>query len=278
VLLSAPDGPLFATVTGLRKWVPWLIFAAFAAVALVAFVAVELRHPHPLLDLRLFRAVTFSAVMFCVLASSVAFSCLVFTSVWLQSVLGLSPVRSGLAMVPMALATFVVSTLAGRLLHGISPRLSVGGGLLLSGLGCGLQAHLDAGSGAASITLGLAVTGVGVGLIVPAMGAAVMSAAPDGRQGMAAGAMTTFRQLGQTLGVAVLGVVFQHGLGAHTALNSTRPVRDAAAHGLNLAYGTAAVLGFAAGLLALVVIRKPATPPGPPPGAPAPAPQGAETR
>ncbi|MER6815216.1 MFS transporter [Spirillospora sp. NPDC000708] len=86
--------------------------------------------------------------------------------------------------------------------------------VLLSGLGCALQAHLDAGSGASSITLGLIVTGAGVGLMLPAMGAAVLTAAPPDRRGTAAGAMTTFRQLGQTLGVAAL---------ATTALNRPRP-------------------------------------------------------
>ncbi|MFF0523608.1 hypothetical protein ACFYTC_33330 [Actinomadura nitritigenes] len=85
--------------------------------------------------------------------------------------------------------------------------------MLLSGLGCALQAHLDAGSGAFSITLGLIVTGAGVGLMIPAMGAAVLTAAPPDRRGTA-GAMTTFRQLGQTLGVAAL---------ATTALNRPRP-------------------------------------------------------
>ncbi|MGW3041041.1 hypothetical protein ACWC9T_13610 [Kitasatospora sp. NPDC001159] len=58
---------------------------------------------------------------------------------------------------------------------------------------------------------GLVLTGVGVGLMGPAMGAAVFAALPPERAGVAAGAMTTFRQLGQTLGVAAFGVLFQQG-------------------------------------------------------------------
>ncbi|KAB2359468.1 MFS transporter [Actinomadura montaniterrae] len=211
-----------------------------ALAALAAFVALELRRRHPMLDLRLFRDAAFSAVMICVLASSAAFACLIYTSIWLQSAVGLGPVRAGLALMPMALTTFAVSTVSGRR---VPPRTAVTGGLLLSGIGCALQAHLDGGSGASSITLGLIVTGAGVGLMIPAMGAAVMTAAPPERRGTAAGAMTTFRQLGQTLGVAALGVLFQN------APHDT-------AKGLDHVYLAAAVTGLAAAALAFTALGR----------------------
>lgn len=103
-----------------------------------------------MLDVRLFGRVSFAAVMLCVLASSAAFAALLFTSVWLQSDLGLGPVRAGLALMPLALASFATSLIAGRTLHGASPRLVVGTGLLLSGIGCALQSGLDATSTASS--------------------------------------------------------------------------------------------------------------------------------
>ncbi|MEU9020045.1 MFS transporter [Actinomadura sp. NPDC048394] len=219
---------------------PVLAGLGAALAALAAFVALELRRRHPMLDLRLFRDAAFSAVMICVLASSAAFACLIYTSIWLQSAVGLGPVRAGLALMPMALTTFAVSTVSGRR---VPPRTAVTGGLLLSGVGCALQAHLDGGSGASSITLGLVVTGAGVGLMIPAMGAAVMTAAPPERRGMAAGAMTTFRQLGQTLGVAALGVLFQN------APHDT-------AKGLDHVYLAAAVTGLAAAALAFTALGK----------------------
>ncbi|TDD63594.1 MFS transporter [Actinomadura rubrisoli] len=232
---------------------------AVAAAALALFTAAELRHRHPLLDLRLFREPAFAAVMACVLASSVAFACLIYTSIWLQSSLGLGPVRTGVAMIPMALTTFVVSTVCGRAFHRLSPKIGMGGGLLLSGVGCALQADLDGGSTASSITLGLVVTGAGVGLMIPAMGTAVLAAAPAGRRGMAAGAMTTFRQLGQTLGVAALGVLFQDG---------TRDDPAAVAKSLDHVYMAAALIGMAAAVLAFATVRHPAPSTAPGPSAP----------
>lgn len=245
VLFAAFAAALTAALTraGTDGWGSPAVLAGLAAAltALAAFVAFEPRRRHPMLDLRLFRDPAFSAVMICVLASSAAFACLIYTSVWLQSAVGLGPVRAGLALMPMALTTFAVSTVSGRR---VPPRAAVSGGLLLSGLGCALQAHLDAGSGASSITLGLIVTGAGVGLMIPAMGAAVLTAAPPERRGTAAGAMTTFRQLGQTLGVAALGVLFQN-------------ARHDTAAGLDHVYVAAALTSLTAAALAATALKRP---------------------
>ncbi|MDL4776733.1 MFS transporter [Actinomadura xylanilytica] len=226
-----------------RPSLPVIGLLVLAALALAAFARIELRASAPLLDVRLFSRASFSAVMMCVVASTAAFAALVYTSVWLQSGLGLGPVRAGLALLPLALASFATSLLSGRRLHGRSPRAVLGTGLLLSGIGCALQAGLDAGSSAGSIAAGLAVAGVGVGLMGPAMGAAVFAALPPERGGMAAGAMTTFRQLGQTLGVAVFGVLFQQG--------------GTASGGLNRVLIAAAGIGLAGAALARVLVPRP---------------------
>ncbi|MFE0102041.1 MFS transporter [Streptomyces sp. NPDC059009] len=224
---------------------------ALAALALALFVRLELRSPHPLLDVRLFRRRAFAAVMLCVLASSAAFAALLFTSVWLQSGLGLGPVRAGLALMPLALACFVASLVSGRALHGRSPRAVVGTGLLLSGVGCALQSGLDAGSSAGSLALGLAVTGAGVGLMTPAMAGAVFAAVPAERGGMAAGAMTTFRQLGPTLGVAAFGVLFRTG-GADAGAGGAGASMAA---GLSRVFLGAAGVGLAGAVLAFAFVR-----------------------
>jgi EmrB/QacA subfamily drug resistance transporter len=233
--LAGPDGWTAPDV---------LALLGVAVLALVGFVRLELRAAAPLLDVRLFARGAFSVVMTCVLATTAAFAALVYTSVWLQSGLGLGPVRAGLAILPLALAAFAASLGAGRRLHGRSPRAVLATGLALSGLGCALQAGLDAHSSAGSVAVGLAVTGIGVGLTGPTMGAAVFAAVPAARGGMAAGAMTTVRQLGQTLGVAVFGVLFQHGAGM--------------ADGLNLVLLSAAGTGLTGAVLAAVAGPKPA--------------------
>jgi EmrB/QacA subfamily drug resistance transporter len=257
---------------GFGAAVPLAMFA-LAAVSLVVFVLVERRGRHPLLDLGLFRSASFTAIMIGgMLLMASAFACLAFTSVWLQAVLGLDPVHAGLALLPLAAASFVASAGGARLTHRLPPRLSIGVGLLLIGAGAGLQGVLDADSSWTSLVPGLVVAGLGVGVVIPALSAAAMAAAPHERGGMAGGAFNTARQLGYALGVAVLGVVLrarvEHALTGHVpdphamagaASGGRAPhlpiVRAAVASGLDAVYAVSAALGLAAGVIALVLIR-----------------------
>ncbi|MBA2949755.1 MFS transporter [Streptomyces himalayensis] len=186
---------------------------AVSAVAAVVFVLIELRTPHPMLDLSLFRSRSFTAIMIGgVLLAFAAYSCLAYLSLWLQSVRGMGPVAAGLAVVPMSVAAFVVSALTGRFLHGVSPRLTIGGGLLLVGVGALLQSFVNADSTWTVLLPGLVVTGIGVGMSTPVMASAAMAQVAWQRAGMAGGALNTGRQLGNALGIALLGAVFQAGL------------------------------------------------------------------
>jgi EmrB/QacA subfamily drug resistance transporter len=267
---------------GFGAAVPLGIFG-LAAVALVVFVVVERRSAHPLLDLGLFRSPSFTAIMLGgMLLMASAFACLAFTSVWLQAELGLGPVRAGLALLPMAATSFVASAASARLLHRVSPRLTIGIGLLLIGTGSGLQAVLDASSSWTALVPGLVVGGLGVGIAIPTLSSAAMAAAPHERGGMAGGAFNTFRQLGYALGIAVLGVVLrsriEHVLTGHVpdahamagaASGGRAPhvaiVGSAVASGLNAVYAVSAALGLVGGVIVLVLVR-------PPRGVPDPAP------
>lgn len=170
------------------------------------FVFMQLRSLSPLLDVRLFARPSFTTAMATAAVSSVPFAMLVFTSVWLQDGHRFSPAQTGLALMPLAVVTFLVSTVAGKRLHDLPPRWPITTGLAAISFGAIWQA--SAGSDVWSIAPGLAITGVGIGLIGPTLGGAVATATPAGQAGMGAGAMTTFRQLGQTIGVAALGIVF----------------------------------------------------------------------
>jgi EmrB/QacA subfamily drug resistance transporter len=258
---------------GFAAAVPLAMFA-LAAVALAVFVAVERRSAHPLLDLGLFRGPAFTAIMIGgALLMASAFSCMAFTSVWLQSVLDLDPVRAGLALLPLAVTSFVVSAAGARLTHRIPARLTVGAGLLLIGAGSGLQGVIDAGSTWTVILPGLLIGGVGVGVVIPALSAAAMASVPHERGGMAGGAFNTARQLGYALGIAVLGVVLrarvEHVLTGHVpdphalagaASGGRAPhlpiVRTAIASGLDTVYAVAGGLGVAAGVIVLVFLRQ----------------------
>ncbi|MGK3202654.1 MFS transporter [Amycolatopsis sp. MEPSY49] len=195
-----------------------------SVIAFAGFVVVERRRAEPLLELGLFRDGGFTALVACAAASTLTFAALVYVSLWLA--LSLSPVEAGLAMAPLAVASFLTSTFLGKVLHRIPARVLLGTGVVLGALGCVVLL-------VAGIPIGLAVTGVGVGIAGPSMGAAVAVAAPPGRAGMAAGILTTTRQFGQTLGVAVLGIAYQAG-------------------GLTPVYVVAAACGGVTGLLALI--------------------------
>jgi EmrB/QacA subfamily drug resistance transporter len=199
-----------------------------SAVALAGFVIVERRRAEPLLELGLFRDGGFTALIACAAASTLTFAALVYVSLWLGR--SHSPVTAGLVMAPLAVASFLTSTVLGKVLHRFPPRLLLGGGVLLGAAGCLLQL-------VAGIAVGLAMTGIGVGIAGPAMGSAIAAAAPPGRAGMAAGILTTTRQFGQTLGVAVLGIAYQAG-------------------GLTPVYVVAALCGGVTGLLALLPRRR----------------------
>ncbi|MEU1623225.1 MFS transporter [Streptomyces sp. NPDC005722] len=261
---------------------------AGAVAALVVFVAVERRAEQPMLDLALFRNPSFTAIMVGALAlSGTAFGFLPYTSLWLQTLLGLSPVRGGLVLIPLALAAFVASAVGGRFLHGASYRLVIGGGMVLIGAGALAQTLLDAGSGWGALTAGLVVAGLGVGLVNPAIAGAALASVPPRRAGMAGGAVNTFRQLGYALGVAVFGTLLstrmEHSLsasGAPAPHDTARALagggarellarvpserRAAADHALHAAFAAgldaaalaAGVAGLLAGAVVLVLVRE----------------------
>jgi EmrB/QacA subfamily drug resistance transporter len=189
-----------ATVLG------WL---AVSAVSLAIFVLIELRTANPLMDLSLMRRPTFLGLMIAgLLLPAAAFAYLTYASIWLQSILGLSPIRAGLAVSPLAVAAFVVSGAGGRLLHRLAPQIPIGCGLVLIGAGLLMMTAVSPGSTWTALLPGLLVSGVGVGTATPMLMSAVLGSVPRERAGMAGGAINTFRQLGYALGIAVLGTFF----------------------------------------------------------------------
>ena len=254
---------------------------AIAAAALVAFVVAERQRRDPMLDLSLLRNPTFTTLLVAVaLLPAAAWAALAYQSLWLQSVLGLSPIRAGLLFLPMSLTTFGVSIPIGRVLHKASPRLLIGAGLLLIAAGALGQAVIRTGSGWAVEVPGLILVGLGAGLVLGPLSATAMAAVPGPHAGMAAGAVNTFRQLGYAFGVAVLGEVFRGGLqhtagqglagplsGGHAAAVMTRGsgmahlVHGAFAVGLDRTFVVAAGFGLAAGIAVFTFMRpRPAAP------------------
>lgn len=260
---------------------------AGGAALLTAFVVIEARSPHAMLDLRLFRRPAFTGILLAaLLLQGAAFGYLAYASLWLQTVLGVGAVRAGFALVPMAVAAFVVSAAVGRFVHGRPPGTMVAIGAMLIGAGGFAQATLGAGSSAQALLPGLVIAGVGVGLATPVLVSAALAAVPPERAGMASGAVNTVRQLGFAVCVAVFGVIFQNRAGdvlsggglpgarAVEALSGGRAstlisrapaetreaiahlVRTAYASGLNAVYIAAGIGGAAACTVVLTLLHR----------------------
>jgi EmrB/QacA subfamily drug resistance transporter len=259
----------YALIRGSWTSAPTIALLAVAAVALAGFVLAERGRPDPMLDLSLLRNRSFTAMLIAgALLSAAAWASMVYLSLWLQSVLGLSPIQAGLVVLPASVAAFATSAAIGRVLHTASPRLLVGTGLLVIAAGSLAQAVIGAGSSWPVVLPGLALVGIGAGLSMAPLSAAAMAAVPGPQAGMAGGAVSTFRQLGYAFGIALLGQVFRGGLartagaGLASALSGgqagtvtarspglTPLVHRAFAGGLDPMLAVAACIGAVAGIL-----------------------------
>ncbi|MEU6990860.1 MFS transporter [Streptomyces sp. NPDC046465] len=185
-----------------------LLPLAGALVALVVFLAVQRRGTHPLLDLALFRRPAFTAAMITIaVGEGAVYGILPYTSMWLQSVQGLSPVGAGLVILPHAAAAALVAVVSGRWMPRPSPRVGATLGLTLAGLGVASEGFLGADSGWPVLVGGLALSGLGMGLVFQVAASLALGSVPPERAGMASGTYSTFEQLGYAFGVAAFGTL-----------------------------------------------------------------------
>jgi EmrB/QacA subfamily drug resistance transporter len=182
-----------------------------AALLLAAFVAIERRSAAPMLPLSLFRIPAFTGTALVAFAQSVAlYPLLLFVAIYLQAGLGLSPTETGLRILPLTLVLVVVAPISGRLTNRWPLRVPLTTGLVLIGVGLLLMRAVDADSEWTVLLPGLLVGGLAIGVISPALAAAMVSVLPVERSGLASGINNTFRQLGIAIGIAGLGAIFEH--------------------------------------------------------------------
>src|SRR4029453_12028070 len=203
---------------------------AGAAVLLAAFVAVEARSDHPMVPLRLFRNTSFTGAQAAAFAISASFfAVFLYTTLYLQQVLGLSAIEAGLVYLP---GTMV-------------------GGLALVAVGMALLTLADATSSWTIVLPGSIIAMIGTGLFNPSVTAVARGSVPGGQSGLAAGVNDTFRQGGIAVGVAALGALVP----AQDAFGGSA---DAYVGGLQDARWAGAALAMAGALAALWLIRMPA--------------------
>lgn len=190
-----------------------LPFAAVALAALIGLLLYEPRRAEPLVDLRFFRSVPFSGATVVAVAAFAALGGFLFLStLYLQNVRGLDALHAGLWMLPMAVPMFLCAPLSGRLVGSRGPRLPLlvsGAAITTSGL---LFAVFEAETSDVTLFLGYVLFGVGFGFVNAPITNTAVSGMPRGQAGVAAAVASTSRQLGQTLGVAVIGAVLATGV------------------------------------------------------------------
>lgn len=193
-----------------QGWTSPLILGLFigSAVCFSVFLLVEARVREPMLPLHLFVSRVFSVAN--VTAVVVGFALLgtvFFVAQYFQIVQGYTALQSGLRTLPATMGMFVVAPFAGWLVARLGPRLPIVLGTLLSSGALFLMTSLTPFSSYASIWWILGMWGIGFGFMLSPLTAAVLSATPPSRAGLGSSMISTSRQVGATLGIAVLGAV-----------------------------------------------------------------------
>ena len=234
------EGPEFG-------WTSARIVSLFvvSVLAVIGLVGYERRRPEPLIDVRFFRSIPFSGatiIAICAFASLAGF--LFVNTLYLQDVRGYTALAAGLYTLPLALMSMVFGPLSGRIVGARGPRIS----LLVAGLGilfCALIMTNLTDTTSMLLLIGAYVLfGIGFGMVNPPITNTAVSGMPIQQAGVAAAVASTSRQIGQSLGVAVIGSVVTGGI--HGSLQVGLP---AASHvGWWIIVGCALVI-FCLGLL-----------------------------
>jgi EmrB/QacA subfamily drug resistance transporter len=230
----------FALVDGQKYgWTSATILALFAGavVAFALFYWREHRVSQPLIDFSLFRSVNFAAGNATGLLLSAAMMGAFFTiPIFLQSVLGFSAIKAGLVMAPMSVVIIFAAPLAGAFSDRLGSKWIVAAGMFILALGLALMAGLvpgvdkiSPGTTSLSLLVPFLLAGIGIGLAVAPVTSAVMATAPKERVGNASGVLSTMRQVGSLMGIAILGAVLQNQVTANitTGIQAVQGIPEA---------------------------------------------------
>lgn len=174
--------------------------------------------------------------------SAVLFGTFLLTSIYLQDVLGASPLETGLAFLPLAVATGLGAHLASHAVGHAGLRGTMVLAFVLAAIGTGLLSRIDGtGTYVADVLPGMLVAGVGLGLALVGVALAVLSGASEDEAGMLSGLNTTGHEVGGSIGIAVLVSVATASAGGSAA-------------GIGDAFAVASVIAIAGGVLGALLL------------------------
>jgi EmrB/QacA subfamily drug resistance transporter len=248
---------LFALTYGLIEantygWTSARIIGSFvvAALALFAFIQLERRQRAPMLDLSLFRSRTYAGANIAMLLVALAmFGVFFFVSLYMQNVLGYSPVKTGAAFLPMTVLIILVAPIAGKLSDRYGSRWLVSIGMLLLAIQLLYLSRLGAHESFWSILPGFLIGGVGMSMTMTPTAAAATRAVPVAKAGVGSAVLNAMRQVGGSLGIALMGAIVAHSAGGRFAVEPFLA-------GFQNALTVAALIAFAGAIVAFSLIRQ----------------------
>jgi EmrB/QacA subfamily drug resistance transporter len=189
------------------------------ALLAVAFVTVELRVKVPMVEFRFFSDRNFlGAVVVALIVSFAMLGVFFFLALYMQDILGYSPLEAGIRFLPSTLMIVTVAPVAGRLSDRFGPRWLIAGGLVIVAASLYSFSGIAVDSTYLDLLPGFMLLGIGIAMTMSPMTSAAMNAVPVEKAGIASGVLSMFRMVGGSLGVAVTGAIFQ-GL-VHSRLDS----------------------------------------------------------
>ncbi|HUY72170.1 MAG TPA: MFS transporter, partial [Gaiellaceae bacterium] len=228
------------------------LFAA-AAVLLAGFVVLESRQRLPMLDLSLFKIPSFvGANVVAMLVSLGMFGVFFFVSLYIQNILGYSPTKAGATFLPMTILIILLAPVAGKQSDRIGSRWLMGGGMTMLGISLLLYQRVGLHSTFWTLLPAMVLGGVGMAFTMSPMTSAAMGSVPTDKAGVGSGVLNSFRQVGGSLGIALMGAI----LASYVHAPARSPLgKQEYIDGLHAALLVSAFIAFAAAVVAVVLVR-----------------------
>jgi len=212
-----------------------------------------------MIDLALFQRPAFVGAQTTAFAISASmFAMFLYLTLYLQNILGLSPLQTGLRFLPLSAVSFFAAPLAGRLTSELPIRALLSFGLALNAIAMWLMSRVTVGSHWTVLLPGFLVGGVGIGFVNAPLATTAVSTVRVERAGMASGINNTFRQIGIATGIAALGAIFESvtGKAGSSSGGHSAAAKIAFVHGLHDILLVGAVVAAVGAVLAASLVRQ----------------------
>jgi len=226
-----------------------LVSFGIAAVALASFLVLERVQRSPMLPLELFRNGTYTGANAVILLVALAmFGVFFFVSLYMQNILGYSAVQAGAAFLPMTVLIILVAPIAGRTSDKLGSRLMMTVGMVLVAVQLFYFSRLGQHATFWELLPGLVLGGLGMALTMTPSTAAATRSVPVAKAGVGSAVLNAFRQIGGSIGIAVMGAIMAHEAGGR---HTVQAFMDGFSRSLTVASGIA----LAGAVVAFTLVR-----------------------